>query len=62
MSIFRTRYRIVTDAYAGYEVQFRYWWIPFYIQYEINTHQSIEAARAFMSKISKVNTVVEYSQ
>ena len=31
VSLFRTRYRIVRDGYAGYEVQWRGWWNPFWV-------------------------------
>jgi len=41
------RYRIVTDAYLGYEVQQRPRWWPFWSQIGINTHATIEEARMF---------------
>lgn len=38
-------YRIVRDNFAGYEVQIRRWWVPFWVQANFcNTHCSIEAA------------------
>lgn len=38
-------YRIVTDRYAGYEVQYWRWWWPFWIQADFgNTHDSVEKA------------------
>ena len=47
--MWKNKYRIVTDNYAGYEAQVKYWWFPFiWIQiptsYEcsINTHTHIE--------------------
>ena len=55
---FRTRLRIVTDSYRGYEAQFRFWWMPFYIQGQTNTHYSLEKAIAFAEKRQK--KVVKY--
>lgn len=38
-------YRIVRDTWAGYEVQIRRWWWPFWMQAGFsNTHGSLEAA------------------
>ena len=48
---FRTRYRIVTDRYAGFEVQQRLWWLPWWHQPQTNTHCSIEQAHAFIAKM-----------
>ena len=54
MSMFRTRYRIVRDAYAGYEVQFRYWWMPFYMQAGYtNTHFSMDGAKRYLERIKR---------
>lgn len=42
------RFRIVTDAYAGFEVQHKYWFWPFWIQTDFsNTFPTIEAAEAY---------------
>lgn len=42
---FKTKYRIVTDKYAGFEVQFRFGWWPFWTQCNnINTHKTVELA------------------
>lgn len=30
--MFKTKYRVVTDSYSGYEVQFKLWWWPFWMQ------------------------------
>jgi hypothetical protein len=46
--MFETRYRIVRDHFAGYEVQFRYWWMPFYLQGKVNTHPSLEKAKEYV--------------
>lgn len=48
--MFKTKWRVVIDEYNGYEVQFRYWWMPFYMQYGINTHQSVEMAIATIAR------------
>lgn len=41
-------YRIVRDAYAGYEVQKRTWWLPIWRQVGFsNTHESVEKAREY---------------
>jgi len=43
--VFRTRYRIVVDHYAGYEAQFRYWWMPYYMMVGgLNTCSTIRTA------------------
>lgn len=50
-SIFRTRYRIVTDNYNGFEAQFRRWWMPFYCQcFFSNTTTSVERALETIKK------------
>jgi hypothetical protein len=44
-------YRIVHDSYAGYEVQWRYSWMPFWVQADTsNTFQSVERAEEFAKK------------
>lgn len=43
----KTRYRIVTDAYAGYEAQVKYWWTPFWIEIRTNSFGSVEEAEEF---------------
>jgi hypothetical protein len=37
---FKTRYRIVTDRYSGYQVQSRPWWWPFWEEVSGNTSRS----------------------
>jgi hypothetical protein len=66
--MFKTRYRIVTDRYLGYEVQSRIWWFPFWIQckddryYCTNTHPTIEKAKEFIERrIIKSNIIMEYN-
>jgi hypothetical protein len=53
--MFKTRYRIVTDSYAGYEAQVRYWWFPFWVQltdtfHRTNTHSYVADAEALIQK------------
>ena len=50
-SIFRTRWRIVRDGYCGYEVQFREWWMPFWLEHGFtNTHVSIARAKDYIER------------
>lgn len=46
--LFRTRYRVVADDYLGFEAQRRLWFWPFYSQWIINTHSSVEEAKRFV--------------
>jgi hypothetical protein len=52
--LFRTRYRVVGDRYLGFEAQFRYWWMPFYMQMwgagPANTHRTVDDAERFIAK------------
>lgn len=46
------RYRIVTDSYAGFEVQAKRSWFPIWLQCSgrfccINTHPTVEKAEQF---------------
>lgn len=61
----RTRYRIVTDCYNGFEVQAWRWWWPFWMQFEINTNPSPGAAKVWLAgrlirRLEIKPTVVEY--
>jgi hypothetical protein len=47
------KYRIVTDNWAGFEVQTWRWWWPFWIQGTTNTHGSVEAAEAYARRRAK---------
>lgn len=50
-NIFKPRYRIVVDSFAGYEVQIKRWYIPIYSQLQFsNTHRTIEEATEFAKK------------
>jgi len=56
--LFKTRYRIVEDNYAGFEVQYRKWYVPFYLFFGgINTHPSFEKAREYLkqTKVKEAN-------
>jgi len=56
------QYRIVTDAYLGYEVQYSYWWLPFWIEVSYpycNTHSSIDEAKKFINDIKKIEVYRE---
>lgn len=49
----RKRYRIVTDRFAGYEVQEWCWWWPFWRQSNFtNTHSSLEKAEEYAARSS----------
>jgi hypothetical protein len=48
---FKTKYRIVTDNYAGFEAQFKPWYSPFWTQCNtINSSISVERARIVIDK------------
>ena len=55
MKIFKRKYRIVTDNFAGFEIQARVWYWPFWYQISgysccpgINTWKSVERAKMFL--------------
>jgi hypothetical protein len=44
-----TKYRIVRDNYAGYEVQKWRFWFPFWVECDyMNTHLSLERAKRYI--------------
>lgn len=45
--MFKTKYRIVTDRYNGCEVQFKWWWLPIWLQGSPNTHTTLDAAKKY---------------
>lgn len=58
---FKSKYRIVTDNFCGYEVQKKEWFMPFWRGCFVNglfsnTHRTIEEARNFAKK----GNIVEY--
>jgi len=49
----KNRYRIVTDMYAGFEAQVKFWWWPFgwfqmHGRLPINTFTTVEKAEEFI--------------
>lgn len=47
----KPKYRIVRDAYAGFEAQYKVWWWPFWIQCNgINTRATVEDAEALAKR------------
>lgn len=45
----KRQYRIVTDKICGFEVQYTYWWFPFWIQLGwTNTHHTISEAKKYI--------------
>ena len=56
MNYFKTKYRVVSDDFLGYEAQYRPWFLPFWQQLNgTNTHHTIEKALE-MCKTFKRNT------
>ncbi len=65
MNLFKKRYRIITDTYSGYEVQYKYPLWPFWIEasapgYSTNTHSTIEKAKVFLAEHKTTKGVVYY--
>lgn len=56
---FTPKYRIVRDNYAGYEVQKKVWYWPFWFQVNrrgstgANTHSTIEQAKEFIELLKQ---------
>lgn len=45
MDFFKTKYRVVTDNFLGYEAQYKPWFLPFWQQLNrTNTHKTIQEA------------------
>jgi hypothetical protein len=54
--MFKRQYRIVTDAYAGFEVQKRIWYFPFWYGLNgLNTNLSVRLAEKLI-EIDKIKT------
>ena len=53
--MFKNKYRVVTDNYAGYESQIKYWWFPFiWVQVGgVNTHRKLEQAIKYVENQNK---------
>lgn len=58
--MFKTKYRIVTDKFNGYEVQVRKWYFPIWHQPTINTHISIEMAKEYIKNHKQRSQPVYY--
>jgi hypothetical protein len=58
----KTKYRIVTDKYLGYEAQVWRWYWPFWSQMSVNTHKTIEKARGYIDEnaVGYKTVVVDY--
>ena len=55
----KKQYRIVTDKSLGYEVQYSYWWLPFYYQLGWgNSHSTISKAKEYIEQDKRKQTVV----
>ncbi len=57
----RAEYRIVADNWAGFEVQWRRWWWPFWEMPVCNTHASIEAAERWARHFASNGKAVKKS-
>jgi hypothetical protein len=58
--MFKTRYRVVTDSYLGFEAQVRYWWWPWWLlTQEGNTHPSIEKALEHIKRYKRHKSFVQ---
>lgn len=54
----KKQYRIVTDKFLGYEVQYSYWWLPFYIQLGwANTYSTISKAKEHIEHDKQTNII-----
>jgi len=54
---FNSKYRIVTDKYAGYEVQVKKWWLPFWMEtFPIDSFRSVERAEQHIEDIKNKTT------
>ena len=54
MKICKRRFRVVTDKHAGFEVQIKKWYYPFWSQVGvINTQSTIEEAKEFIEETKK---------
>lgn len=58
--MFKTKYRIVTDSFLGYEAQFKPWWFPVWQQcFSVNTSHTIERAQKVCDRHANGLVVVE---
>ena len=45
------KYRVVPDSYAGFEVQHRTIWLPFWRPHACNTFSNLESAKEYIEII-----------
>ena len=57
--MFKTKYRIRRDAYAGYGVQVWRWWWPFWYNFHSNTRHSITEAEYLARQHMEIGRVVK---
>lgn len=57
--MFKTKWRIRTDSYLGYEVQKKLWFWPFWYMPVSNTYQSLPVAKAALNSMKKAVVYVE---
>ena len=58
--MFKTKWRIVTDKYCGFEVQYKRWWFPLWRQVGgVNTFSTVEAALVFLERVKKKVVYIE---
>ena len=55
------KYRVVTDAYSGYEVQVKYFWLLPYVQVNINTFPTVESAVEFIGELKDKDAKIAVS-
>lgn len=58
----KKQWRIVTDSYAGYEVQCRSWLWPFWHMPSTNTHHSVARAEDYIRHITFEKVVEPISE
>lgn len=51
--MFKTKYRIVTDDYLGFEAQYKIWWFPFWFQCSINTRRTVKESEDYIAILRK---------
>lgn len=50
MNLFKTKYRIVSDNYQGFEAQFRYWWWFWMAIGGLNSRPSLEGSKKLVER------------
>lgn len=55
MTTRKTKYRIVPDNYKGFQIDYKLWWWPFWIQWDrANTFSTLEEAEAVIERLLNV--------